>query len=228
MLSAFNSLRDINTATIFFRMVLAILCGGAIGIERSMKNRPAGFRTHILIIVGATTASLTGHYIYLIMNLPTDMSRLGAQVITGLGFIGAGTIIVTGQRTVKGLTTAAGLWATGVVGLAIGAGFYEGAILGTPAILFTETVMSKVKIKRVKPFRCVVNYTEKDTLDHVLRYCKDRGIAIKALQIEGERDDSGAKVYSALISLQPSTEVDHAEFIRKVEAFDGVLSTVVR
>lgn len=228
MLSAFNSLRDINTATIFFRMVLAILCGGAIGIERSMKNRPAGFRTHILIIVGATTASLTGHYIYLIMNLPTDMSRLGAQVITGLGFIGAGTIIVTGQRTVKGLTTAAGLWATGVVGLAIGAGFYEGAILGTLAILFTETVMSKVKIKRVKPFRCVVNYTEKDTLDHVLRYCKDRGIAIKALQIEGERDDSGAKVYSALISLQPSTEVGHAEFIRKVEAFDGVLSTVVR
>lgn len=228
MLSAFNSLRDINTATIFFRMVLAIICGGAIGIERSMKNRPAGFRTHVLIIIGATTASLTGHYIYLIMNLPTDMSRLGAQVITGLGFIGAGTIIVTGQRTVKGLTTAAGLWATGVVGLAIGAGFYEGAILGTLAILFTETVMSKVRIKRVKPFRCVVNYTEKDTLDHVLRYCKDRGIAIKALQIEGERDDSGAKVYSALVSLQPSTEVDHAEFIRKVEAFDGVLSTVVR
>ena len=209
-------------------MVLAIICGGAIGIERSMKNRPAGFRTHVLIIIGATTASLTGHYIYLIMNLPTDMSRLGAQVITGLGFIGAGTIIVTGQRTVKGLTTAAGLWATGVVGLAIGAGFYEGAILGTLAILFTETVMSKVRIKRVKPFRCVVNYTEKDTLDHVLRYCKDRGIAIKALQIEGERDDSGAKVYSALVSLQPSTEVDHAEFIRKVEAFDGVLSTVVR
>ena len=228
MLSAFNSLRDINTATIFFRMVLAIICGGAIGIERSMKNRPAGFRTHVLIIIGATTASLTGHYIYLIMNLPTDMSRLGAQVITGLGFIGAGTIIVTGQRTVKGLTTAAGLWATGVVGLAIGAGFYEGAILGTLAILFTETVMSNVRIKRVKPFRCVVNYTEKDTLDHVLRYCKDRGIAIKALQIEGERDDSGAKVYSALVSLQPSTEVDHAEFIRKVEAFDGVLSTVVR
>ena len=228
MLSAFNSLRDINTATIFFRMVLAIICGGAIGIERSMKNRPAGFRTHVLIIIGATTASLTGHYIYLIMSLPTDMSRLGAQVITGLGFIGAGTIIVTGQRTVKGLTTAAGLWATGVVGLAIGAGFYEGAILGTLAILFTETVMSKVRIKRVKPFRCVVNYTEKDTLDHVLRYCKDRGIAIKALQIEGERDDSGAKVYSALVSLQPSTEVDHAEFIRNVEAFDGVLSTVVR
>ena len=107
MLSVFNNLREINTLTILFRMVLAIICGGLIGLERSVKNRPAGFRTHILIIVGATTASLTGHYIYLNMSLPTDMSRLGAQVITGLGFIGAGTIIVTGQKTVKGLTVGA-------------------------------------------------------------------------------------------------------------------------
>ena len=119
MITAFNGLRDINTVNILFRMVLAVLCGGLIGIERSAKNRPAGFRTHILIIIGATTASLTGHYIYLVMNLPTDMSRLPAQVITGLGFIGAGTIIVTGHRTVKGLTTAAGIWATAGIGLAI-------------------------------------------------------------------------------------------------------------
>ena len=107
MLSFFDSFRDINTVNILFRMVFAVICGGVIGIERSIKNRPAGFRTHILIITGATAASLTGHYVYLVMGLPTDMSRLGAQVITGLGFIGAGTIIVTGARTVKGLTTAA-------------------------------------------------------------------------------------------------------------------------
>ena len=161
MLPIFNNLRDINSFTILFRMVLAVLCGAVIGIERSIKNRPAGFRTHILIIVGATTASLTGHYVYLVMSLPTDMSRLGAQVITGLGFIGAGTIIVTGAKTVKGLTTAAGLWATGVMGRAIGAGFYEGAILGVIAILFAEIVLGKIKIKRAKPFRCVVNYTKR-------------------------------------------------------------------
>ena len=228
MLPIFNNLRDINSLTILFRMVLAVICGAVIGIERSIKNRPAGFRTHILIIVGATTASLTGHYVYLVMSLPTDMSRLGAQVITGLGFIGAGTIIVTGAKTVKGLTTAAGLWATGVMGLAIGAGFYEGAILGVIAILFAEIVLGKIKIKRAKPFRCVVNYTNKDTLDHVLRYCKDRGITIKDLQIEGERDDSGKNVYSAFISLQPNTEVPHKEFVQKVESFDGVLSAIVR
>ena len=213
MLSFFNSFRDINTVNIFFRMVFAVICGGVIGIERS--------------ITGATAASLTGHYIYMILGLPTDMSRLGAQVITGLGFIGAGTIIVTGTRTVKGLTTAAGLWATGIMGLAIGAGFYEGALIGTIAILFTEIVLGKIKVKRVKGFRCVVNYLNKESLDHVLRFCKDRGIAIKALSIESARDESGANVYSAFITLQPTTEIEHREFVHRVEAIDGVLSVVI-
>ena len=228
MLHFLDPLREINFLTVILRLVFAFVLGLLIGLERSYKNRPAGFRTHILIIVGAATASLTGHYVYLVMNLPTDMSRLGAQVITGLGFIGAGTIIVTGQRTVKGLTTAAGLWATGLIGLSIGAGFYEGAILGTAAILFAEIVLGKIKIKRAKPFRCVVNYQNKDTLDHVLRFCKDRGISIKDLQIEGERDDSGQNVYSAFISLQPNTEISHKDFSQKIESFDGVISTVVR
>ena len=228
MLSIFNGLREINTATILFRMVLAMICGGLIGIERSMKNRPAGFRTHILIIIGAATASLTGHYIYLIMNLPTDMSRLGAQVITGLGFSGAGTIIVTGSKTVKGLTTAAGLWATGIVGLSIGAGFYEGALAGTIAILFCEIVMSRFRFRRYKTFHCVINYLHKDTLDHILRHCKDLHFAIKGLQIEGEADDSGEKVYSAFVALRPYKEIDYDAFIREVEGFDGVINAFVR
>ena len=228
MLSIFNGLREINTATILFRMVLAMICGGLIGIERSMKNRPAGFRTHILIIIGAATASLTGHYIYLIMNLPTDMSRLGAQVITGLGFIGAGTIIVTGSKTVKGLTTAAGLWATGIVGLSLGAGFYEGAIAGTIAILFCEIVMSRFRFRRYKTFHCVINYLHKDTLDHILRHCKDLHFAIKGLQIEGEADDSGEKVYSAFVALRPYKEIDYDAFIREVEGFDGVINAFVQ
>ena len=228
MLSIFNGLRDINTATILFRMVLAMILGGLIGIERSMKNRPAGFRTHILIIIGAATASLTGHYIYLIMNLPTDMSRLGAQVITGLGFIGAGTIIVTGSKTVKGLTTAAGLWATGIVGLSIGAGFYEGALAGTIAILFCEIVMSRFRFRRYKTFHCVINYLHKDTLDHILRHCKDLHFAIKGLQIEGEADDSGEKVYSAFVALRPYKEIDYDAFIREVEGFDGVINAFVQ
>ena len=162
------------------------------------------------------------------LSFEAAVSRLGAQVITGLGFIGAGTIIKTGHTTVKGLTTAAGLWATGIVGLSIGAGFYEGAIAGTLAILFCESVMSKVRIRRYKTFKCIINYLKKETLDQILRYCKDRNIMIRGLQIEGERDDTGAKVYSAFVSLRPYGEVDHAEFIRKIEAFDGVINAFIQ
>ena len=110
-------------------MVLAFLCGGLVGLEREYKRRPAGFRTHILICMGAAMTTLTSQYLYLEMNYQTDMARLGAQVVAGIGFIGAGTIIVTRRQRIKGLTTAAGLWATAIIGLALGAGFYEGGCL---------------------------------------------------------------------------------------------------
>ena len=108
-------------------MVLAAFCGSAIGIEREFKRRPAGFRTHILICLGAAMTTLTSQYLSLIMHYYTDMARLGAQVVAGIGFIGAGTIIVTKRQRVKGLTTAAGLWTVAIIGLALGGGFYEGA-----------------------------------------------------------------------------------------------------
>ena len=109
MLSIFDGLRDLRFIAIVFRMFLALLCGGVIGIERSYKNRPAGFRTHILLCGAAAVASMTGIYLYIGAHLPADLSRIGAQVISGLGVIGAGTIIFTGKKSIKGLTTAAGL-----------------------------------------------------------------------------------------------------------------------
>ena len=95
MLSVFDSLRDINVLSVSVRMLLAVICGGVIGIEREFKRRPAGFRTHILICLGAAMTTLTSQYLYLYMHYYTDMARLGAQVVAGIGFIGAGTIIVT-------------------------------------------------------------------------------------------------------------------------------------
>ena len=91
--------------------LLAVVCGGLIGLEREYKRRPAGFRTHILICLGAAMTTLTSQFLYLNLHYYTDMARLGAQVVAGIGFIGAGAIIVTRRRRVKGLTTAAGLWA---------------------------------------------------------------------------------------------------------------------
>ncbi len=115
MLSCFDFAREMNFWAIAVRMVLAVVCGGLIGIEREYKRRPAGFRTHILICLGAAITTLTSQFLYLKLNLYTDVARLGAQVVAGIGFIGAGTIIVTNRQRVKGLTTAAGLWTSAII-----------------------------------------------------------------------------------------------------------------
>ena len=147
MLNIFDFLRtgSIDTWTVVARLAIAVLCGGFIGIERERKRRPAGFRTHILICLGAAMATLTSQYIALELKLYTDMARLGAQVVAGIGFIGAGTIIVTKRRQVKGLTTAAGLWTSAIVGLCCGAGFAEGAILTTAIIIVVELLLVKIE-----------------------------------------------------------------------------------
>ena len=142
MLAIFENLRDVTFVSVCLRMVLAVVCGGAIGVEREFKRRPAGFRTHILICLGAAMTTLTGQYLYLVMHYYTDMARLGAQVIAGVGFIGAGTIIVTKRQRVKGLTTAAGLWAAAIVGLCLGSGFYEGGLFTTGLMLLAELALS--------------------------------------------------------------------------------------
>lgn len=128
---------------------IACILGGLIGVERESLKRPAGFRTHILVCVGATLAMQTNVYL---MNLylhivPIDPSRIAAQVVSGIGFLGAGTIIKEGA-TVKGLTTAATLWTVACIGLAIGAGFYAGAIIATLAVFSTLTMFFKLE-KRI-------------------------------------------------------------------------------
>lgn len=129
-----------------FRLILAMIVGGLIGFEREIGNRPAGFRTHTLVCVGSTLVMLTSQFIfeeyYGIVNL--DPARLGAQVISGIGFLGAGTILKLGPR-VRGLTTAASLWVVACLGLAIGAGYYWGAITATILVYITLILLKKVE-----------------------------------------------------------------------------------
>ncbi|MFT9498233.1 MgtC/SapB family protein [Anaerosolibacter sp.] len=133
-----------STMDIIIRLSLSCLLGGLIGIERESLNRPAGFRTHILVCIGSTLIMLVNLYLFYSFNAYTTMdpARLGAQVISGIGFLGAGTIIREGS-SVKGLTTAAGLWAVAGIGIAIGSGFYIGAIATTIIVLITLIIFSK-------------------------------------------------------------------------------------
>lgn len=223
MFSSLDALRSITFGTVFLRMLLAVLAGAAIGSERSYKNRPAGSRTHILVCIGAATASMTGIYLYLNLGLPTDISRLGAQVVSGLGFIGAGTIIVTRNRTVKGLTTAAGLWASGVIGLAIGAGFYEGGIFATALVLVTETLFSQLnaRIMRTPEFDITLHYHHKPALDQVMRTCKDSRIAIVNLRVVSGNDPEKT-LYTAVLSLRPRLKVNRDLLLTRIRAIHGV------
>ena len=137
-----QTIKGVGLAGVVVRMFLAVLCGGIIGLERESKRRSAGFRTHTLICIGATLTTLTSQYL-MGLGLTTDPARLGAQVIAGMGFIGAGAIIVTSRRQVKGLTTAAGIWTTAAVGLAIGSGLYTVGICATALMIFFQLIMHK-------------------------------------------------------------------------------------
>lgn len=203
MLDFLNPLREMSTVSVVLRMILATLVGAVIGLERSAKNRPAGFRTHILVCLGSAVAMMTGLYVFLELKLPTDVSRLGAQVISGLGFIGAGTIVVTKKMSIKGLTTAAGLWTTGIIGLAIGAGYFELGIIGMVLVLLAETVFNSIgqRIRHTPEYTVEIFYNEKTCLDQVLRYCKDSRMTIVNLKIH-TLDGKGPSLYAAEVKVR--------------------------
>ena len=181
MLSFFDGLREVTVWSVALRMTLAVICGGIIGIEREFKRRPAGFRTHILICLGAAMTTLTSQYLYLIMGQYTDMARLGAQVVAGIGFIGAGTIIVTRRQRVTGLTTAACLWAAAIIGLTLGGGFYEGGLFATALILIAELFFSRVEYQMLKyapEINLYVEYNNNSCMETLLHHFREQGLKI--------------------------------------------------
>jgi putative Mg2+ transporter-C (MgtC) family protein len=153
-------LRDFNTVSMMLRLFLAFLCGGMIGMERGKRGRAAGFRTHILVCLGATMTVMTGLFAVKTLSIDSDPLRIGAQVISGIGFLGVGTILITGNTHVKGLTTAAGLWTTAAIGLAIGIGYYEAAILCTIICVLTIVCLNRFENVVVGKNRNVELYVE--------------------------------------------------------------------
>ena len=225
MLSVFDGLRDVSMASVCLRMVLSALCGGAIGVEREFKRRPAGFRTHILICLGAAMTTLTGQYLFLAMGYYTDVARLGAQVIAGVGFIGAGTIIVTKHQRVKGLTTAAGLWTAAIVGLSFGAGFYEGCLFTTALILLAELVFSKWEyriLSNTPEVNLYMEYTGKACLEEVLKLYREQNV--KILNMEITRSAGSEKHNACVIFLLRLRKLRAEQLVARLNAIQGVLS----
>ena len=143
-----------NIISAIARIFLAMLLGGLIGMEREKSRRPAGFRTHILVCVGACLTALIGMYVWYEMGDVTDPMRISAQVISGIGFLGVGTILVKEHDHITGLTTAAGLWTTAAIGIACGYGFYSAAFVGTLVVAITSAILFKLE-KGTRRKNCV-------------------------------------------------------------------------
>ena len=149
-------------AAVLFRLLLAAILGGAIGWERGRHGHIAGLRTHILVCIGAATAMMVGMFCFYELGTGGDITRIGAQVISGIGFLGVGTIMVRDRNLsqVTGVTTAAGLWATAAIGLATGAGFYWGALSCCAVAMLTMTVLAIMEKQQKESLAYTRLYTE--------------------------------------------------------------------
>lgn len=222
-------LRELNMLSVVVRLLLAMLVGGFVGLERGRKHRAAGFRTYMLVCIGAALTILLGQYQSLMLEtrwaadaarvgMHSDVARFGAQVINGIGFLGAGTIILTGRREVKGLTTAAALWACACMGLAIGAGFYECVLLGLVLIFLCVRVLPLLEawlIKKSRNLNLYIEFTQVHDVRRITNCLKNLGVHIADIEMEpGETD--GGKSPSAVFALRLKRRQSHAQVLSEV------------
>lgn len=206
------------------RMIAATICGGAIGLERSYRGHTAGFRTHILICLGASITAMTSEYLAIDLQYYTDITRLGAQVIAGVGFIGAGTIVISRSKKIHGLTTAAGLWTTAVIGLTTGAGYYVGAIMATVLVLAAEMLLVQLEHNSSAMYlerNVCIEYARKSTLDSLIGYLQTSNIQITDLEISRSGSDKHHMVL--LMTIHLPRRMDASKVQHDIEAIDGVI-----
>lgn len=216
--------REITYESIVIRILAAILVGGLIGLERGMKNRPAGLRTYMLVCVGACLIMLTNQYIYQFTGAGDPM-RLGAQVVSGIGFLGAGTIIVTKHNQIKGLTTAAGLWASAGVGLAFGIGFYEAALTASIGIYSILAILQRWEHRVHKKIRLLDVYVELENTMPLNEFAQN--LRALNLQIEGiqfEPDSAVENNTRAIVfTLKSLKKEDHFKLLEKIKGLTGIV-----
>ena len=217
-------LREVTLLSVALRIAVAIIVGGLIGLERGLKNRPAGLRTYMVVCLGSCLIMLTNQYIYQVTGTG-DPVRMAAQVVSGIGFLGAGTIIVTRRNQIKGLTTAAGLWAAAGVGLAVGIGFYEAALVGGLAIFTVMTLLQKMDNKMHRKTKTIEIYVELDkayALGDFLRDVRAKDIEIRDTMREHDAEtEEGTRAYVSTLKLQKRQH--HLEVIDQLRVIPGII-----
>ncbi len=212
--------QEFTIETVSFRIFLAAAIGGLLGLERQRKNSPAGLRTNILVCIGACMVMMTNQYISIAYDGAGDPSRMGAQVVSGIGFLGAGSIIVTGRNQIRGITTAACLWTSACCGLAIGIGFYEGAVIGVITILTVVTTLSRIdRLIRGKSkyLEVYIEYkTEKYSFSKYIEYVRMNDFDIINIQAAHDMPDAvtiGTGRTGYILTLSSTKKRTHGEMM---------------
>lgn len=214
------------------RLLLALGLGGLIGFERELGGHSAGFRTHILVCLGSAAIVLLSMYGFAAFapepNVRLDPARLAAQVISGIGFLGAGTIMRTGL-TVSGLTTAASLWVSAAIGLSAGAGFYYGAVISTVLVVLSLFALNKIEklFSRTKAVRELLIKMEQSSagVGHMLAYLNQCGLAIRQLSVEAEAESSapGGRYLTIRVQVKLKKTQKYEEAIATLIGMEGVV-----
>lgn len=223
MAAVFSELWNNGVAEIFLKLVLALLCGGLLGLERGLKKRPAGFRTYMLVCLGSALVVMTNTYMIDLFQTG-DPGRMAAQVVSGIGFLGAGTIITTRHNRVTGLTTAAGLWAVASIGMALGIGYYAGAIVGTVLIFFALSVMQITENRILTSSKHIVLYLEFDkmvALKNLLAVLKKNNIRLTEFETESTSSERDAAL-AAVVTLRIPSRKIHTQLPEIIYGAEGI------
>lgn len=218
-------MHELNVWTVLIRLVLAMIVGGIIGIERGKQGRAAGMRTHILVCLGATLASMIGVYSVNILEFDGDPLRIAAQVVSGIGFLGVGTILIKGRFQITGLTTAAGLWTTAAIGLALGAGFYSGALVAAVLAIVTVTVVHFLEYsinKRYSRYGIYVEIKSDADVRRTIDYLREN-FRIGDIQVTSPRSAVQGNVGIEANVFNPDFQTSPDMVSQKLEALDWVV-----
>ena len=212
---------SINLVSVLTRLTLAVMLGGILGFERGRKRRPAGLRTYMIVCLASALVMITGEY--LVERYQTgDPARLGAQVISGIGFLGAGTIIITSKQ-VKGLTTAAGLWASACLGLAVGAGFYMGSVVTGIFLLLIMSLMQRIDrylCLRSNHIHFFAEFKTMKSMGNFIQQLREMGCQLDDLEVNSREGYTG--YVGATFWVKMDMPVNHIEAIQKMSGIKGV------
>ena len=222
-MALFSYLDQFNIVSILVRLILATLFGGMIGLERGFHGKSAGIRTFSLVCLGSAVVMVTAEYLLKFYE-GSDVARMGAQVISGVGFLGVGTIIVTGKNFVKGLTTAAGLWATACLGITLGAGYIPGAVITLILMFFIMTVLSSISRKTdayVSVIRLYMEIGKENGVDTLYGYASENNFRVTSVNRQQKLPLKEEDI-PVIFEMDLGKRRNHAEIIEALRGFEDV------